>query len=144
MLQDAPGVQHQRTVLHPQYVAIAPVLQAAAGFAQGRGVAIQGEEDTIRQVVDPGQRQHDAFAYGLVATVVMGECIGKVVGQLMFLFEAFEQLDIAKQKVIDQVVEHFAEFVAHLFSLLLRVKGIVSASGQSGSGCHRCHRTPPP
>ncbi|MNN91466.1 hypothetical protein D3C81_2095880 [compost metagenome] len=39
----------------------------------------------------------------------------------MLLLETFEQLDIAKQKVIDQVVQYFAEFVAHLFSLLVRV-----------------------
>jgi hypothetical protein len=39
----------------------------------------------------------------------------------MVLLEALEQLDIAEQKVVDQVVEHFAEFVAHLFSLWVRI-----------------------
>ncbi len=121
MLQDAPGVQHQRTVLDPQYIAIAPVLQAAAGLAQGRCVVIEGEEDAVGQVVDTGQRQHDAFAHSLVAAVAVGERMGQVVGQLLVLLVAFEQLDIAKQKVVDQVVEHFAEFVAHLFSLWVRI-----------------------
>jgi hypothetical protein len=37
------------------------------------------------------------------------------------LLEALEQLDIAKQEIVDQVVEDFAEFVAHLFSLWVRI-----------------------
>ncbi|MNE99171.1 hypothetical protein D3C80_1978040 [compost metagenome] len=79
MLQDAPGVQHQRTVLDPQNIAITPVLQAAASFAQGRGMAIEGEQNAVGQVVDPRQRQHDAFAYRLVADVTMGKGVGEVV-----------------------------------------------------------------
>ncbi|MNR30675.1 hypothetical protein D3C85_1481420 [compost metagenome] len=95
-------------------------------------MVIEGEEDAVGQVVDTGQRQHDAFAHGLVAAVAVGERMGQVVGQFMLLLEALEQLDIAEQKVVDQVVEHFAEFVAHLFSLLVRVGAMANVALQIG------------
>ncbi|MNP24106.1 hypothetical protein D3C76_1168490 [compost metagenome] len=155
MLQDAPGVEHHGTVLNLQHIAVAPMLQAAARLEQGWRVAIEGEDDVVGQVVDPGQGQHDAFLHGQVAAVAVGECVGQVGRQLAFVLEAVEQLDVTDQKVVDQVVEHFAEFVAHLVSLLWRTgnsnqcseraPGLpaarVSASGRSGSGCRRCHRT---
>ena len=107
-------------MLDAQHIAVALVLQAAASFAQRWCVVVQGEQNAVRQVIDPGQWQHHTFTHGLVAAVVMGEGVGQVIGQLLVLLEPFEQLDIAKQKVVDPVIEHFAEFMAHLFSLLLR------------------------
>ncbi|MBK4997907.1 hypothetical protein IAE37_000183 [Pseudomonas sp. S31] len=96
------------------------VFQAAAGFAQGGGVAVEGEDDVIGQVVDPGQGHHHTLAHRAVTTVGMGELGGQVVGEVMFVLEVVEQLNVAKQEIVDQVVEDFAEFVAHLFSLSWR------------------------
>ncbi len=95
-------------------------------------MVVQGEQDAVGQVIDPGQWQHNPFAHRLVAAVAVGERMGQVVGQFMLLLEALEQLDIAEQKVVDQVVEHFAEFVAHLFSLLVRMRAMANVALQIG------------
>jgi len=105
-------------MLDLQHIAAAPVLEAAAWLEQGRRMAIEGEEDVIGQVVDPGQGNDDALTHCLVADVGAGKCASQVVRQLVVMLEAIKQLDVADQEIVDQVVEHFAEFVAHWFSLL--------------------------
>ncbi|MNH13739.1 hypothetical protein D3C79_733200 [compost metagenome] len=117
MLEDAPGVHHHRTVFDLQHITAAPVFQAATGLEQGGSVTFEGENDVVGQVVDASQGYDDAFAHGPVAAVGVGEFAGQVIGQVIVVLEAVEQLNVPDQKVIDQVVEHFAEFVAHCFSL---------------------------
>ncbi|MNV91812.1 hypothetical protein D3C71_1863480 [compost metagenome] len=117
MLENAPGEQHQCTVLDAQHVAGPLVLQPATGLAQGRGLAIEGEQNAVGQVVDPGHGQYHPLTYRLVAAVVMGKRVCEVVAEAVLLLEVFEQLDVAQQEVVDLFVENVTEFVAHLYSL---------------------------
>jgi hypothetical protein len=42
----------------------------------------------------------------------------QVIGQIVFVLEVLQQLNVAEQEIVDQVVEDLAEFIAHGFSLL--------------------------